>query len=79
MEIIIDNREKDLIELFKNNNVTHVNKNLDIGDIQFIINNEIIYIIERKTYDDLGASIKDGRYKEQKIRLLANNNNNLFN
>ena len=78
MEIIIDNREKDLIELFKNNNVTHVNKNLDIGDIQFIINNEIIYIIERKTYDDLGASIKDGRYKEQKIRLLANNNNNIF-
>jgi len=78
MEIIIDNREKDLIELFKNNNIIHQNKNLEIGDIQFVINNEIIYIIERKTYDDLGASIKDGRYKEQKIRLLANNNNNIF-
>jgi len=78
MEIIIDNREKDILELFKNNNIIHQNKNLEIGDIQFVINNEIIYIIERKTYDDLGASIKDGRYKEQKIRLLANNNNNIF-
>ena len=78
MEIIIDNREKDLLKLFKNNNVTHQNQNLEIGDIQFVINSEIIYIIERKTYDDLGASIKDGRYKEQKIRLLANNNNNIF-
>tara|TARA_B100001175_G_scaffold305849_1_gene303312 strand:+ start:416 stop:1099 length:684 start_codon:yes stop_codon:yes gene_type:complete len=78
MEIIIDNREKDLIKLFKNNNITHITKNLEIGDIQFIVNEEIIYIIERKTYDDLGTSIKDGRYKEQKFRLLANNNNNIF-
>ena len=78
MEIIIDNREKDLIELFKNNNIIYQNKNLEIGDIQFTVSDEIMYIIERKTYDDLGASIKDGRYKEQKMRLLANNNNNIF-
>ena len=78
MEIIIDNREKDLIQLFKINNIIHETKNLEIGDIQFIVDNEIIYIIERKTYNDLGASIRDGRYKEQKIRLLANNNNNIF-
>jgi ERCC4-type nuclease len=31
---------------------------------------EIIIIIERKTLNDLSASIKDGRYKEQKERLV---------
>ena len=30
MEIIIDNREKDLIELFKINNIVHNTKNLEI-------------------------------------------------
>ena len=78
MEIIIDNREKDLITLFEKNNLEIKKKNLDIGDIQYIVNDEMIYIIERKTFDDLGASIKDGRYKEQKMRLLANNKNNIF-
>ena len=78
MEIIIDNREKDLITLFEKNDENCIKQNLDIGDIHFVVNNEIIYIIERKTYQDLGASIKDGRYKEQKIRLLANNKNNIF-
>ena len=28
-------------------------------------------ILERKTMKDLAASIKDGRYKEQKARMLA--------
>ena len=28
------------------------------------------YIVERKRMDDLAGSIKDGRYKEQKHRLL---------
>jgi len=78
MEIIIDNREKDLIQIFKTNNITYKTQNLEIGDIQFILDTEVIYIIERKTYNDLGASIKDGRYKEQKMRLLANNTNNIF-
>ena len=33
--------------------------------------NRIKYIIERKTIDDLIASLKDGRYKEQKLRVLS--------
>ena len=78
MEIIIDNREKDLLELFEKNKINCIKKNLELGDIQYIVNDEIIYIIERKTFEDLGASIKDGRYKEQKMRLLANNKNNIF-
>tara|TARA_Y100000591_G_scaffold132535_1_gene113547 strand:- start:285 stop:968 length:684 start_codon:yes stop_codon:yes gene_type:complete len=78
MEIIIDNREKDLIKLLERNEIKCIKKNLEIGDIQFIENDNIIYIIERKTINDLGASIKDGRYKEQKMRLLANHNDNIY-
>ena len=32
-------------------------------------------IFERKTMNDLLSSINDGRYKEQKMRLLSNHNN----
>jgi len=73
MEIIIDNRENNIIKILETKE-EFIKKNLDLGDIQYIQNNDIVYIIERKTFDDLGASIKDGRYKEQKMRLLSNNN-----
>ena len=78
MEIIIDNRENNLIKLFEENNIKCIKKNLEIGDIQFIENDKIIYILERKTINDLGASIKDGRYKEQKMRLLSNHSDNIY-
>ena len=66
MEIIIDNRENSLIKLLEENKIVFIKKNLEIGDIQFIENDKLIYILERKTINDLGASIKDGRYKEKK-------------
>ena len=48
-----------------------MNENLDIGDFLITDNeNNILIIIERKKYADLSASIKDGRYKEQKERLI---------
>jgi len=79
MNIEIDYREKYLIELFEKNEgnkgVNYSVKPLDIGDI--IIKDEedkVIYIIERKTTDDLACSILDGRYTEQKQRLLSNYN-----
>jgi len=78
MEIYVDNRERDLIKLFNENNNDIILKNLEIGDIIYKKEDEIIYIVERKTFNDLGASINDGRYKEQKIRLLSNSNGNLF-
>ena len=37
-------------------------------------NESILVLIERKTYDDLSTSIKDGRYKEQKNRILNKDN-----
>lgn len=70
MPFIIDNRERDLLEQFNKNNIEIETKNLDIGDIIIQFDNVEEIIIERKTIKDLAASIKDGRYKEQKLRLL---------
>lgn len=74
MIIEIDVRERNLIQLLKtmemleNNSI--IEKQLPIGDIIIKTDddNEIL-IIERKTPKDLIASIKDGRYKEQSVRL----------
>jgi len=74
MDYIIkfDNREKDLIKILEEKDYQVTLENLDIGDIQFVdlTTKEVIIIIERKTLADLSASIKDGRYKEQKERLI---------
>ena len=52
-------------------------KNLDQGD--FIIrdsNQNILLLVERKTIEDLLASVKDNRYSEQSERYLKLNINN---
>lgn len=67
--IIIDFREKDIIkhctEMNKNINIEIKTENLLLGDI--LIDK---LLIERKTINDLAASIVDGRYREQSFRLL---------
>ena len=73
--ILIDNRELKLKNYFKDYSYVEF-KNLDIGDIIFKIDDQIVLIIERKTINDLYCSIKDGRYKEQKTRLMSNYSNN---
>jgi len=72
MSLRIDYREKILYAqlIQKMENVELIN--LDIGDIHFYIDNEVQLIFERKTIADLNASIKDGRYHEQKARLVSN-------
>jgi ERCC4-type nuclease len=77
LDLIIDNREANLITRLKERELekylTKISievKQLDIGDIH-IVSNEKTWIIERKTVNDLLASVKDGRYKEQKTRMLA--------
>lgn len=79
IKIRFDTREKKLLDywskfdndpLFQNKEVT----NLDVGDIQIFHENkpeEILVLIERKTLTDLAASIRDGRYKEQLLRLKS--------
>ena len=69
MELLIDNRESKLKE-FVNLELNIKLENLDIGDFIYKNDNEIILLIERKTLPDLSSSIKTGRYREQKKRIL---------
>lgn len=66
MNFIIDHREKDLKIIFPKANF----QNLDLGDIKFLYEDKVFLLIERKTFKDLIASIDDGRYRNQKKRLL---------
>ena len=70
-KLLIDSRENKIKEYFlKFNNNDIIVKNLDLGDIVFYLNDEPVVVIERKTISDLNSSIKDGRHREQKLRLL---------
>lgn len=69
MTIYIDTRESKLRELLEKNEETFITKPLELGDILIEHPNRQI-LIERKTIADFHASITDGRYKNQKLRLL---------
>ena len=70
VEVIIDSRENKLREILSDEPDFEF-QNLDIGDIVFKKDNEVILVVERKTQSDLYSSIRDGRYKEQKLRLIS--------
>lgn len=70
IKLYIDVREDKLKSYFGDKKNVII-QSLDIGDILFKKNNEIVLIIERKTIPDLSASIIDGRAQEQKMRLLG--------
>lgn len=75
IELIIDTRERKIKSYFLNNPNSNLKKyvssqNLDIGDIIFKYQGKTLLLIERKTVEDLGSSILDGRHKEQKYRII---------
>ena len=79
LKIIIDSREIQLYNILIERDLDkysiYISKEqLELGDIR-IISDNIDFIYERKTMNDLLSSIKDGRYKEQKHRLLSNHKN----
>jgi ERCC4-type nuclease len=67
--IYVDTRECKLRELLEKNGAVFVTKALELGDI-LIEHPKRQILIERKTIADFHASITDGRYKNQKLRLL---------
>ncbi len=67
VQLKVDHREGKLKDLF-GESATY--ENLVHGDIQVLVDGEILLVFERKTTDDLLASIKDGRYKNQKAVLF---------
>ena len=79
MKIIIDERETALydrvIPLLETvaNPALHIEKRvLELGDVLFLSDTDkTMAVIERKSFSDLLASIKDGRYAEQSYRLLG--------
>tara|TARA_B100000795_G_scaffold229772_1_gene186963 strand:- start:880 stop:1629 length:750 start_codon:yes stop_codon:yes gene_type:complete len=86
-KLIIDSREVSLynniierdLDKYKNDILIEY-LNLELGDIHIIIYEDDVIkrtlIFERKTLKDLLSSINDGRYREQKMRLLSNNVSN---
>ena len=78
LTILVDSREAKLKKYFvsgtRSNQSALVSfQGLDIGDVQLrnSENDEIMYIIERKSISDFYSSINDGRYREQKARILG--------
>ena len=68
ISIHIDFREKDILKHCTENK----NKDIEIKTENLLLGDILIHklLIERKTINDLAASIVDGRYKEQSFRLL---------
>lgn len=69
--ITIDSHECQLRKHY--NSHSHIKfSQLDVGDIILYKDSIPVLVIERKTLSDLYSSIKDGRWREQKARLLSN-------
>ena len=77
MKIVVDCREESLYKLIQKEleatpNIICCREQLLLGDIIFKDDNDKeIILFERKSHNDLNASLKDGRYNEQSLRLNA--------
>jgi ERCC4-type nuclease len=71
--LVADSRESSVIPYLSEFDINFVSKQITIGDYAIMKNNKILGCFERKTFDDLAASFKDGRYENiDKMRLLRN-------
>jgi hypothetical protein len=77
MLIQVDHREHDLIRCIQGliqtlpiyKDLAIEITNLPLGDVILSVDGKEKWIVERKSLQDLAASIKDGRYEEQSFRL----------
>lgn len=76
MQLIVDYREKFLMDELTKLNISYTNENLAIGDICLRSSGVDLLLLERKSLHDLASSIRDGRYKEQSFRLNDSNVHN---
>ena len=72
LRVVVDSRETRLIcEMQDRPFSSWTTKMLDLGDIHIVDSKGVVVcVIERKTWSDWAASIRDGRYREQKARML---------
>ena len=69
MVLLVDTREGKLQQTLNNLQVNFTVNDLKLGDIIVDMPQHKV-IIERKTVADFTASLRDGRYRNQKLRLL---------
>ena len=72
VQLLIDNREHALMKELTTIGIPFTIATLDVGDI--MIQNaegEPLLVAERKSHADFAASNQDGRYREQRARLMA--------
>jgi ERCC4-type nuclease len=75
MKIVVDTREHEFIQICREKiqeypHITLEIAQLDLGDMEIHYKDQKLLVWERKTFQDLLSSIKDGRYAEQSHRLL---------
>lgn len=71
MYIVIDKRERAIVPFFANGVMPHYVEHMTVGDIAICYNGHILIIIERKTWQDLASSMKDGRKANiEKLKAL---------
>lgn len=76
MKLVIDTKEKAastmvITEYLDTLGYAHEQRVLNVGDLAIEDDKgQIMAIFERKTCNDMAASINDGRYREQKVRML---------
>jgi len=83
IQVLVDYRERGLLECLaknhdpeKNKGIQIVSSNLELGDVHIVIYDKAdtvqrTLVYERKSLPDMISSITDGRYREQKVRMLA--------
>ena len=70
--VTIDSRERSLIRIFHEQGASgQIIRSLPLGDVQCTYACGSGWLLERKTALDFAASIRDGRYFEQRARLLS--------
>ena len=73
--LVIDNRERAIIEHYNSSGLLSDSlkvATLQVGDIHITRDETTtLVVIERKSIADFYQSVRDGRYREQKVRLLA--------
>ena len=71
MSLAVDSKEHGLIRALVAREVAHEVRSLPVGDVLCTYEDSgAPWVMERKRADDLAASIKDGRWREQSARLF---------
>ena len=75
--LLVDKRERTLAEVLRQADVEFVSQTLPVGDVMWVETGRC-WIAEHKRADDLAASIKSGRWSEQRARLRGSGSNIVF-